>query len=71
MSKSRASRGRNDPSLYNDTSGDKIVEMPAIMDSEGDQRAASPRGKRLRNAIILANAAVWVAIIVLAKWFFF
>lgn len=63
MSKSTAPRARVDPQLHDDDDAGENTAMPTITDNN--------QGKRLRNAILVANLIAWVVIVVLVKWFIF
>jgi hypothetical protein len=65
MSESTASRPRPEPPLRDDANSSTDVAENVAMPTYADAR-----GKRLRNAIIMANLAVWVIVLVLAKWLF-
>lgn len=55
-------RARTEPQLYDhDDDAGENTAMPTIADRG--------RGKRLRNAILMANLLAWIVIIVLVKWF--
>jgi hypothetical protein len=63
MSKSTAPRARVDSRLHDDDEDDagENTAMPTITDNN--------QGKRLRNAILVANLIAWVVIVILVKWF--
>lgn len=65
MSESTASRPRPEPPLRDDANSTDVAENVAM------PTYADDRGKRLRNAMIMANLVVWVIVLVVAKWLFF